>query len=96
MELQRYYDEVPKSRDVAKSLVYSSMGDFTKIEEKDRQHGDIVLIKLFGVESHIGVYIGNDQMLHTTIHSGCVIERLFRWRHLIIGYYRVVKNDTAS
>jgi cell wall-associated NlpC family hydrolase len=72
------------------------MGDFKKIDEKEIQFGDIILIKIFGVDSHIGVYLGEDRMLHTTLHSGCVIERVLRWKHLISGYYRVEKNDSSS
>lgn len=89
--LKRYYDEIPQNRDIAKSLIYSSMGDFTSVEEKDLQFGDLILIKMQGVESHIAVYLGDGRMLHTTIHSGCVIDRIHRWKHLIVGYYRVDK-----
>jgi len=97
IDLSRYYDEIPKSRDVAKNLIYSSMGDFREIKDaKAIQFGDLILIKIFGVESHIAVYLGDDKMLHSTLHSGCVVERVLRWKHLIVGYYRVVKDDTAS
>lgn len=95
IELNRYYQDIPTSRDNVKNLIYSNMGDFTQVEEKDKQLGDVMVIKVFGVESHIAVYLGDDSMLHTTIHSGCVIDRVLRWKHLIVGYYRVVKNDLS-
>jgi cell wall-associated NlpC family hydrolase len=88
IELNRYYQEIPKTRDASKALVYSSMGDFHKVE--DRKFGDIFLIKLYGVECHIAVYIDNGMMLHTTNHSGCVVDRVHRWEKLIVGTYRVV------
>lgn len=96
IDLKRYYDDIPSNRDIAKNLIYSNMGDFLKIEEKDAKFGDIILIKLYGVESHISVYLGEGKMLHSTLHSGCVIESISRWKNLIVGYYRVDKNDTAS
>jgi cell wall-associated NlpC family hydrolase len=94
--LKNYYDDIPSTRHEVKSIIHTNMPDFSKIEDKDKKFGDIILIKLYGVESHIGVYLENDLMLHTTIHSGCVIERIARWRHLIVGYYRAVKDDTTS
>lgn len=96
MDLKSYYTEIPKTRDVAKALVYSNLGDFIPVEEKDRQFGDLILIKIEGVESHIAVYLGEDKMLHSTLHSGCVVERMERWKKLIVGYYRVDNNDSAS
>jgi cell wall-associated NlpC family hydrolase len=89
IELNSYYQDIPKDRDIAKNLIYSSMGDFTLVEAKEAKFGDILLIKLMGVESHIAVYVGEGKMLHSTLHSGCVIESVSRWKHLIVGYYRV-------
>lgn len=91
--LKSYYDEVPKSRDIARSLVYSSMKDFEEVT--DRKFGDIILIKLYGVESHIAVYLGSGKILHTSEHSGCIIENIARWEKLIVGFYRA-KDDSAS
>lgn len=87
IELKPYYEEVPETRDIAKRIVYDSMKDFQEVS--DRKFGDILLIKLFGVESHIAVFIGNGMMLHTSKHSGCLIERTARWEKLIVGTYRV-------
>lgn len=95
-ELNRYYEAIPENRVEAKNLIYSSMGDFTKVDSEDKKFGDILLIKIFGVESHIAVYLGEGRILHTTSHSGCVIDRVDRWKHLIVGYYRVIKDDTTS
>jgi cell wall-associated NlpC family hydrolase len=87
VDLKQYYETVPESRDIAKSIVYDSMKDF--VEVKERKFGDLLLIKLFGVESHIAVYLGEGMMLHTSKHSGCLIERTSRWEKLIVGVYRV-------
>lgn len=94
IEMKRYYDEIPSDRDNAKALIYSSMGDFKKVEKPE--FGDLLLIRLYGIESHIAVYLGEGLMLHSTLHSGCVIERTSRWEKLIVGYYRVDKDDSAS
>ena len=91
VELKPYYEQIPETRDIAKRIVYDSMKDF--IEVSEREFGDILLIKLFGVESHIAVYLGNGTMLHTSKHSGCLIDKISRWEKLIVGTYRMRQND---
>jgi cell wall-associated NlpC family hydrolase len=91
IELKHYYSEVPNDRDIANSLIYSSMGDFDKVERPE--YGDIILMKFRGVESHIGVYLGNGKMLHTTQSTDCVVESLVRWEKLVTGFYRVKSHD---
>jgi cell wall-associated NlpC family hydrolase len=89
INLKPYYESIPKTREMAKTIIYDSMVDF--FEVKDRMFGDIFLIKMFGVESHIAVYLGNGTMLHTSKHSGCIIERVSKWEKLIVGTYRARK-----
>lgn len=93
IELKSYYTDIPETKDIAKNIIYSSKGDFQLVE--NRKFGDIFLIKLLGVECHIAVYIGDGMVLHTTEHSGCVIERVSRWEKRIVGTYRVLANDTT-
>lgn len=90
VHLKNYYEVIPETRDIAKGIVYDSMKDF--VEVSDRQFGDLILIRLYGVESHIAVYLGEGKILHTSKHSGCLIERIARWEKLIVGFYRV-KHD---
>lgn len=87
VDLKQYYEVIPETRDIAKGIVYDSMKDFIEVE--DRRFGDLVLIRLYGVESHIAVYLGEGNILHTSKHSGCLIERIARWEKLIVGFYRV-------
>ena len=89
IDLKPYYETIPKTREMAKTIIYDSMADFYEVN--DRMFGDIFLIKMFGVESHIAVYLGNGTMLHTSKHSGCIVERVHRWEKLIVGTYRARK-----
>jgi hypothetical protein len=89
IHLKTYYETIPETREMAKSIIYDSMADFYEVN--DRVFGDIFLIKMYGVESHIAVYLGNETMLHTSKHSGCIIERVTRWEKLIVGTYRARK-----
>lgn len=90
IELKRYYDEIPSNRDLAKNLIYTNKGDFQKTTNP--KFGDIILIKLFGVESHIAIYLGGGKILHTSKNNGCYIDSLAKWKHLIVDFYRVA-ND---
>jgi cell wall-associated NlpC family hydrolase len=90
IELGRYYEEIPNDRDIARDLIYTNKGDFKKVLVP--AFGDIILIKLFGVESHIAVYLGEGKILHTSKHHGCYIDNLSKWEKLVTSFYRVV-ND---
>jgi len=85
--LKSYYDEIPSSKFEARDLVYSYKSDFKKVEGPEIK-GDILLIKLFGVESHIAVYLGNGRILHTSMPTGCVVDKLSKWERMISGTYR--------
>ncbi len=91
IELKRYYDEIPANRDVAKNLIYTCMGEFEEISSP--KFGDLILIRLFGVESHIAVYLGGGKILHTSKKNGCNIDSEAKWKKMIVGYYRVKIND---
>jgi cell wall-associated NlpC family hydrolase len=91
IELNRYYDSAPNDIKIANQLIYSNMGDFEKVTSPN--FGDIVLLNLYGIEAHIGIYLNEQQLLHTTRHSGCVIDRMDRWSRMVVGFYRVRKND---
>ena len=58
---------------------------------EERAPGDIVLIRYLAIPSHVGVYIGDDTVLHLTEGKASCIESLSS-SHLasrIVGYYRV-------
>lgn len=63
------------------------MGEFDKVE--DPKFGDLILIKIKGIESHIAVYVGEGKMLHTSRATGSIVERIERWNPRIVGFYRV-------
>jgi cell wall-associated NlpC family hydrolase len=87
VELKNYYTEIPETSMQSQNLIYSSMGDFKKVDIP--QFGDIIVIKLKRVESHIGVYVGEDKMLHTLKNIGCHIENISKYRRMISGYFRM-------
>lgn len=77
----------PNDRVENSNLIYSSKGEFEKVDCPE--YGDIILIKIRGIESHIAVYLGKGLMLHTCESTGSVVDRTDRWDKTITGYYRL-------
>lgn len=86
IELKSYYEHTPLERSDRKSLIYTNVGEFKRVEEP--QFGDIVLIKILGIESHIAIFMGGGMMLHTTEKTGSCLEPVARWKKQIVGYFR--------
>lgn len=87
ISLKRYYGDRPHTREETREVVMESMSDFEEVKGP-RKKGDLLLIKLFGVECHIAVCIDDQLILHTTDKTGSVIERISKWERLIVGTYR--------
>jgi hypothetical protein len=58
------------------------------------QPGNIVLFRILGEETHVGVVLENQQFIHTRPGSNCVIDSLtsIKWKNRIIGYYKYIEN----
>lgn len=57
------------------------------VEDKPKE-GDVVLLRLLGEESHVGVLINDKQFLHVNYKTPAAIENLesVRWRNRIVGF----------
>ncbi len=91
IKLYHIYSGPTPNRDDTRNLIYSNKGEFEKVDIP--QFGDIVLIKILGIESHIAVYVGEDKILHTSKSQGSVIDRLSRFSKRVTGVYRIKQND---
>jgi hypothetical protein len=85
--LKDYYTEIPENSQRAENMIHFCREDFYEVKEP--KFGDLILIRLYGIECHIGVRLEEGLMLHTTKGANCRVESLHRWRHLIVGYYRM-------
>lgn len=88
LDIKQYFEggPVPDRREV-ETLIVSSKGDFVKVEGKP-QFGDIVVLKLYGLECHIGVCINASQFLHSAKKIGSTLDRLERYGNMVAGFYR--------
>jgi hypothetical protein len=89
-ELKQYYEEVPENRNVRADIICANMGEVERVNTPP-EFGDIIIVEVLGIPSHIGVYIGSGRMLHSTRSKGCVIEKVSRHAKVIEGFYRFKK-----
>lgn len=86
LDIHEYYgDNVPKRQEVEK-LIRTNAGEFVKVGLPEP--GDILTIKVFGIESHMSLYLGNNKMIHSREKTGVVIESASRYEKLITGIWR--------
>lgn len=86
LQVKNYYEGPVPGRKEVSSLINTNRGDFTEV--KDPRFGDIVVIRLYGIESHLGVVIHGKKFLHSAKGLGSHIDRLDRYSRIISGFYR--------
>lgn len=87
IELKHYYLDFPQTRKETQGLIYTNKGDFENVGVP--KFGDIIVFKIRGVESHIGVFIDRGVFLHSSRGVGCVMDKIEKWEPHISGYYRL-------
>lgn len=87
LDIKNYFEggPVPDRREV-ESLIVSNKGDFVKVDKP--AFGDIVVLKLYGLECHIGVCIDTSRFLHSAKKIGSTLDRLERYGNMVAGFYR--------
>ena len=82
---QHYID----NRDVKEmaEVVGSCKEEFVKVS--DPRFGDLVLLRVWGMPAHVGLYVNDKIILHTQEKIGSMLENISpRWVNRIEGYYR--------
>lgn len=87
LDLKHFWEggAVPGRKEV-ESLIVTNKGEFVPV--KDPKFGDIVVIRLYGIECHMGVVIEGGKFLHSARGIGSLLDRLERYSKMIAGYYR--------
>ena len=91
INLKEYYEDAPNNTEISAGLIAKYRTDFDEVKEP--RYGDIILINLLGLPSHIAVFLGEGLILHTKKGTGCMIDRLHRWEKQVVSYYRVRLDD---
>ena len=85
---------------------YQNISDVKELSRLLRQHqvdfrevsfpepGDIVLLRISGAASHVGIFIGGGKFIHAEINIGVNVGELSSpiWAKRILGYYRYEKS----
>ena len=88
IDMSVYNEDCRDTLNPAETSRYMEMHklDFLKVEKPD--FGDILLLKVQGLNAHLGVFLGNGTFIHTTDKTGSVIEKVSRWKYRLEGYYK--------
>lgn len=86
--LRHYCEIAPADRNDVRALIYSNIGEFEKVDG-EYQFGDLLLLKIRGIECHIAIFVGNGKLFHSSKTTDSCIDSLEKWKHLITGCYRI-------
>lgn len=85
-ELQLYsYLDPLNTKDIS-TVIKKQLPDYSLIEKP--QFGDIILLRLFGLPCHVGIYLDENKFLHTKKGTGSIVDSIPKWKNRIIGFYR--------
>jgi cell wall-associated NlpC family hydrolase len=84
--LPKYFDGRGKSLKEKAEAVDYFKSEFEKVQNP--LLGDIVLMSIFGLPVHVGIYLEPDHILHTDKGHGVVLDTRTKWKTRIVGYYR--------
>ena len=89
IDLSNYWEqEHTPDKKTVQTLIASNKGDFNDVSRVPIAFGDIVVVKLYGMECHVGVCVGNGMFLHSIRGVGSCMETLKKYERMIAGYYR--------
>lgn len=74
---------------ISEEMIKSKTAHFVQVDKP--QFGDILVLRIFGHAAHLGIYLSEQEVLHTSKASGAFIDRMKRWEKMIEGIYRYVK-----
>lgn len=79
-----FYSDLKESENVAQEL-FNKL-HYQKLEKAEKLC--IIMFKVNGRPTHVGVYLGDGQFIHAT-ESGVMIDYLYKWKIRVLGYYKV-------
>jgi cell wall-associated NlpC family hydrolase len=49
----------------------------------------LIELTILGEPSHVGIYLGSGDFIHASKKTGVAVDKIFRWKKRIAGYYRI-------
>ena len=90
LELPSFVDAYESAQDMAVCESVISEGKVGFKEVREPKEADIVLCRILGFETHVGIYIDGGQMLHVMRGvNACVVSLdSAMWKRRVVGYFR--------
>ncbi len=78
----------PNDRKSVSAAIIDNIGNWVKVATP--KFGDMLLFEILGLPLHTGVYIGDNDFLHSFYNTNSCIERLnsINWNRRLLGVYR--------
>lgn len=94
IELPSFVNDYIGSRDIETTSELISRHREGWQQCTNRTIGSVVLLKIFGAQTHVGVYIGNNKFLHARENHAAAIESLdsTMWKNRVVGFFKYVEN----
>ena len=97
VELPSFTDEyVSETRDSIQELISIQKESWEKTDTPEA--GDVIVFRILGLDSHVGIYIGNNKFLHALENHSSVIESLdsVHWKNRVSGIFKYCKNTLMA
>lgn len=92
IELPSYDDEYASSHNISETrdTIKEHVKEWIYIEPGEERSGDVIVMRLSGYPTHVGIVIKNGKMLHIVEGINAVVENYHSrlWMHRIVGFYR--------
>lgn len=88
IDLDKYdseYDD-PNDRKLVSSIINREKSNWLKVHKP--KFGDIIVLKIYGLSAHVGIYLNEKKFLHTMEKTGSIVDNISVWEKRIEGYYR--------
>lgn len=89
------YDYYAYGRNTASTVrIIAQEKEKNWIEVYEPERNDVILLRVGGLAVHVGIYLGNDKMLHIEEGREACVADLTRseWKNRILGYYRLQRH----
>ncbi|MBI1215693.1 MAG: phage tail protein [Alphaproteobacteria bacterium] len=97
LALPSFAREYQRTLDAARipALIERETPLWRAVSSGEEKQGDVIVLRVRGRPMHVGLVLGDGQMLHVELGIDSAIERYDgpQWRERIFGFYRYKRHD---
>jgi cell wall-associated NlpC family hydrolase len=76
-------------RETNKKMAETLAASIPNVKIEKPEIGCVIEFNILGDPSHVGVYLGEGCFIHASKTHGVCIDKLYRWRARVNGFYRI-------